>query len=467
MPLSRGPMANCLGEHAVVIGGSLTGLMTARVLADHFESVTVLERDHVESGPALHKSVLQGNHAHGLLLGGQQVMAMLYPGFLASLNKLGSVRCRMGKEWVFYGPFGKAYTVGGSVREPRDFGIDFYLQSRGLLEYCVRQSTLEYTNVKFQKECAVQGLLCRAGHVDGVRYSKDGELRSLDSDLVVDASGCGSRAPRWLREVGFESPAETAIGIDLAYASTKFRIPEDCDRQERLLGFDWGLAPDFPNSALLEIIEGDLWLVTLAGRFGNYPPHDEAGFLAFTRLLHTSRLFELIKDAERVADITTYRYPTALQRHYERLGVFPEGFVVLGDAITSFNPVYGQGMSVAALQVQSLQQLLAARALEGQGLGGLAMSFFPEARDVAGNAWTLAANLDLAYPQTQGERPPDLKEQLAYFAAVETLAAEDIEVHRRLIEVVSLCAPMSALSEEPLRSRVLEEQRNHPEHYNF
>ncbi len=394
-------------------------------------------------------------------------MASLYPNFLTKLDEFGSIRCALGKECVLYGPFGKAYAFTRSVREPRDFGVDFYQQSRGLLEYCVRQCTLDCTNVKFQNECAVQGVVCRSSHVEGVRYNRNGDSSFLAAELVVDAGGRGSHAPRWLRELGFQSPAETSIGVDLAYASTKFRVPEDCDRQERLIGFDWAIAPDCPNHGILEIIEGDLWHVTLSGRFGKYPPHDEAGFLAFAKSLHTARLYELIKDAERVADITTYRYPTAVQRHYERLPAFPEGFVVVGDAIASFNPVYGQGMSVAALQVQAFQQSLVERAREGHGLGGLAMSFFPKAADVAGNAWTLAANLDLAYPQTQGERPPDLKEQLAYSTALDALASEDVEVHRLLIEVGSLCKPLSALNEEPLRSRALAEQRKHPEKYNF
>jgi 2-polyprenyl-6-methoxyphenol hydroxylase-like FAD-dependent oxidoreductase len=458
---------NCLGEHAVVIGGSLAGLMTARVLADHFESVTVLERDRIESEPMLHRSIPQGNHLHGLLAGGQRVMASLYPNFLQKLDELGSVRCAVGREMVLYGFFGKAYTFTGSVREPRDFGVDFYQQSRGLLEYCVRQCTLDCKNVKFQNECSVQGLVSRSGHVEGVRFNNHGESSFVAANLVVDAGGRGSHAPRWLQELGFQSPTETAIGVDLAYASTKFHVPADCDRQERFIGFDWGIAPDCPSSGLLEIIEGNLWHVTLAGRFGQYPPQEEAGFLAFAKSLQTPRLYELIKDAERVADITTYRYPTAVRRHYERLPAFPEGFVVLGDAIASFNPVWGQGMSVAALQVEAFQELLTERAKERRGLEGLAMTFFPKAAEVADNAWTLAANLDLSYPQTQGERPPDLKERLAYFAAVDALAPDDAEVQRLLIEVGNLCKPLSALNEEPLRSRVLAEQRKHPEKYNF
>src|SRR5882724_12326148 len=139
-------MRNHLGQHAVVIGGSMAGLMTAQVLADYFDSVTVLERDHIEEQPTLHKSIPQGNHLHGVLTGGLQVMASLYPGFREKLATLGSVRYRMGKEVVNYHPTGKAYSGSGTVREPQDLGIDWYAQSRGLLEYCVRQCTLEFTN---------------------------------------------------------------------------------------------------------------------------------------------------------------------------------------------------------------------------------------------------------------------------------------------------------------------------------
>jgi 2-polyprenyl-6-methoxyphenol hydroxylase-like FAD-dependent oxidoreductase len=142
-------MANRLGESAVVIGGSMAGLMTARVLADHFETVTVLERDQIESRPALHKSIPQGNHLHLLLPGGQQVMASLYPGLFENLEKMGSRRARLGRDFIVHLESGKAYTLSGSAREPSDLGIDFYCQSRGLLEYCVREATLQHANITF------------------------------------------------------------------------------------------------------------------------------------------------------------------------------------------------------------------------------------------------------------------------------------------------------------------------------
>src|SRR5215471_8211468 len=297
-------MEKRLGQHAVVIGGSLAGLMTARVLAEHFDTVTVLERDHIEDRPALHQSIPQGNHLHGLLLGGQQVMAALYPGFLDRLTTLGAVRCRAGTEFAVYRPDGKAYSVTGTVREPRDLGFDITCHSRGLLEYCVRQCTLEHTNITFASESTVQGLVYADGRVRGVRYQQSGEARSLAADLVVDTGGRGSHAPRWLTELGFQAPAETIIGVDIAYASAKFRVPETYDEPERLL-ICLGLAPDFPDGAIMEIIEDNLWHVTLAGRFGHYPPREVEGFFAFAKSLYTYKVYDLIKDAERVTDIVS------------------------------------------------------------------------------------------------------------------------------------------------------------------
>jgi len=344
------------------------------------------------------------------------------------------------------------------VREPQYLGFDAHCQSQGLLQDCGRQCTLALATVKFASDIAVQGLVYENGRVQGVRYDHDGRAHSLAADFVVDAGGRGSHALRWLTELGFGVPEETTIGVDLAYSSTKFRVPDSYDEPERMLIF-FGLSPHLPSGGIMEEIEDKAWHLTLVGRFGEYPPTDEEGFLAFAKSLYSPKLYALIKDAERVADIIHYRFPSSVHRHYERLTAFPEGFLVLGDAICSFNPVYGQGMSVAALQVKALQHLLTERATGAQGLEGLALAFLPKAAEEIVTPWTLAANQDLAYPQTRGIRPPNLEESAAYFAALNALAAEDGEVHRLLAEVFHLAKPLSVLIEEPLRSRVLKQIR--------
>lgn len=444
-------MASQLGQHAVIIGGSVAGLTAARVLSERFVRVTVLERDAIAVRPEVRKSVPQGRHFHTLLFGGEQALSALYPGFTDRLRAMGAVRWRVGVQNAIIRPDGKVRTAAlGSVRELRDLGFDAYNQSRAVLEHCIRQATAEITNVELRAGTNVQGLALESGRVRGVRCDD----ATVAAELVVDASGRGSRAPRWLAELGFQPPQETSIGVDLGYASTRFRTPDSCAVPERMLGF-FGPAPRYTRGAYLAAIEDGQWIVTLVGRFGAFPPTDEAGFLAFAESLHTPLLHELIKDAERVAEIASFRYAQSVHRHYERLEAFPKGFLVIGDAVCSFNPVYGQGMSTAAQQAKALQQVVA----EAAGLDGLAQAFFPRAAEVISAPWALTASADLAFPQTKGDRSGLSEERARYFIALGELMNEDIEVHRLVAEVLHLAKPLSCLMQEPLRSRVTERQR--------
>lgn len=446
-------MTNRLGAHAVVIGGSIAGLMTARVLADFFDHVTILERDRLEDRPVIHKSIPQGNHAHALLYGGEQIMAGFYPGFGEDLEALGAVRWRAGCDVAWYRPDGKAYSLTGSVREPRDLGFTGHVMSRGVLEYLLRKRTVALPNVTLEQGVAARGMLHDNGRVCGVTAERDDGSHRFEAELVIDAGGRGSHAQRWLAELGLPAPAETTIGVDFAYTSAKFRKPATAHGAEPII-LVGGPPPDVRGAGLFEI-EEDVWHLSLAGRFGDYPPTDEAGFMAFARSLPSPALYEMIKDAERITEITHHRFPTSIQRHYERMPSFPEGFLILGDAICSFNPVYGQGMTSASLQAHALQTILCDRATNGGGIGGLAGTFFPKAAEVISTPWILAANFDFAYPQTRGERPPAMEEGARYFVALDALQVEDIEVQRLIVEVFQLVKPLSALWEDAIRERVL------------
>jgi 2-polyprenyl-6-methoxyphenol hydroxylase-like FAD-dependent oxidoreductase len=443
-------MAERLGEHAVVIGGSMAGLMTARVLADFFRWVTVFERDQIEDRPAIHKSIPQGNHVHALLLGGQRVMSDLFPGFTEEMKSAGAVPYTISRDLVWYGPGGKGYSVSGSVRDPRDFGFGSYSLSRGLLEHLMRRRTAALANVKIETGLAIEGLVHDDGRVRGVR-TRAGGSQEIEADLVVDAGGRTSHAPRWLAAMGMPTAEETTIGVDFAYTSTKFR---NTGGLEEPLSFFGGPPPNTRGGAIFAI-EDDTWHVALGGRFGDYPPTDVDGFFAYAKGIPNPGLYEAIKDAERIADLSHHRFATSVQRHYERLAVFPENFLVVGDAIASFNPVYGQGMSSAAQQVAALDQILRERASESRTIAGIATVFFAKAAEVISAPWMLAASADFAYPQTKGERPPGFAEAGAYFAALDAMQAEDVEVSRLLAEVFQLTKPLSVLLEEPLRTRVM------------
>jgi 2-polyprenyl-6-methoxyphenol hydroxylase-like FAD-dependent oxidoreductase len=449
-------MASSLGENAVVIGGSIAGLVTARVLSDHFEHVTILERDHIEPRPQVRKSTPQGSHLHAVLLGGLQVLSRLYPNFTARLHEMGAVPNRITRDAPVYRPDGVSYSLTGTVKEPRDLGFQLYSQSRGLLEHCLRQCTLAVPSISFECDAPVETLIHRKGRVEGVRYRRAGEPLSLASDLVVDCGGRSSHARRWLAESGFESPSETVIGVDFAYSSTKY-INLNYDRESGTFASFVGPPPKYTRGAALVLIENNVWQVSAAGRFGDYPPRDEPGFIDFVKNLPTAKLYEALRSAERVDEIAHHRFPNSVLRHYERLESFPERFIVLGDAICSFNPVYGQGMSSAVLQADALAHILAERACEPNGLEAISAAFFPRAAEVVSTPWTLAANFDFSYPQTKGERPQISSDGLRYFLILDALSAEDIEVQKTLWEVFNLTRPLSVLWEEPLRSRVYEQ----------
>jgi len=450
-----------LGECAIVIGGSLAGLMTARVLADHFTRVLVLERDNLEDDFTVHKSVPQGHHAHGLMIGGQLAMARLYPGFIENLQHLGAVETRAGEQFVILTPGGAAYSFGGAVKAPRYFGVKIYEMGRGLLEYSVRQCTKQFKNIELLSNCMVQQLICRDGRIRGVVCLQGGAPKSIEANLVTDAGGRGSHTPLWLRDLGFAPPEETVIGVDFAYTTAKFRIPGYAEPERMFYAF--GPGPNYPKMGFLAENEGQVWLLSLGGRFGDYPPVDEDGFLAFTKSLHTLKLYEMVKDAERVSDFSHFRFPTSLWRHYEKMEKVPEGFIVLGDAVASFNPVYAQGMTSAALQAEALQLLLNEWSENTSELRGLPKAFFAKSAEVVSAPWGLAAQSDFAFPQTRGERPVATDDTGAYLAAVEALSIDDIQIQALVWNVFGLAKPLSTLWEEPLRSRVIERMRTMPE----
>ena len=253
-------MSSRLGENAVVIGGSIAGLVTARVLSDYFEHVTILERDHIEPRPQVHKSTPQGDHLHAVLLGGLQVLSRLYPNFTAILQDMGAVPNRITRDAPVYLPEGVAYSLTGTVKEPRDLGFQLYSQSRGLLEHCLRQCSLAVPSITLECDAPVEALIHRNGRVEGVQYRRAGEPLSLASDLVVDCGGRGSHARRWLTDNGFESPTVTIIGIDFAYSSSKFINPNH-DRESGTLVAFGGRPPKYTRGAALVLIEDGVWQV--------------------------------------------------------------------------------------------------------------------------------------------------------------------------------------------------------------
>lgn len=385
--------------HAVVIGSSMGGLLHARVLAGHFDRVTMVERDALPDAPEPRKGTPQARHVHVLLEAGKNVLDQLFPGIAQELLRAGATLVDAGRDvaWLHLGAWKIRY----------ESGIETILCTRPLLEWHVRRRVRELGNVEIRERCAATGLLTdpARSQVTGVRLHGPGGEETLPADLVVDASGRGTHAPRWLDELGYGRPDVEAVDIDLAYASRVYRRPASFLGEWKLL-MEYPRSPETWRAGLICNIENDRWLVTLNGYFGDHPPADDVGFLAFARSLPSPDLFHYLCEATPLTEVVVHKFPSSRWLRYDRLPGWPEGFVVTADAVCSFNPLFGQGMSVASLGARFLDECLTRT--RARDLRGLAPRFQRRLPGIIRLPWLLATILDLHYPQARGARPVGL-----------------------------------------------------------
>ena len=437
-----------LGRRAIVIGSSITGLMAARVVSDYFEEVLILERDWLSDDCTLHRSVPQGHHPHGLLHGGFEVMSSLYDDFGSFLKQHGAVTVRAGSGIAFYGRNGKSYCSSSMQVNPEDFGFDTYSQSRELLEFCLRKKTLAYANITLQPETMVFGISVNNGRIHGVRSLSGcgGQDINIHADLVINACGRANRVAKWLEECGYPAPEKTVFPVDIGYASARYQIPADY-KDDVLTHVIKDYEEHSLRAGLVSTIENNQWMVALLGRFGDYPKANEEDFLSFAKSLVSTKLYDLISDAKRLGNIIRYKYPESVRYHYEQLADYPEGFLVMGDAACSFNPIYGQGMSAAALQVKLLQRLLSTCVKRGVGLKSIARDYYPKAAEYTETPWLLAALSDKKHPQVGIEPSEQLSALAKCLGEVRRRAVDDSSMRKLQAEVFHLLKPVSAFDE--------------------
>jgi 2-polyprenyl-6-methoxyphenol hydroxylase-like FAD-dependent oxidoreductase len=291
--------------------------------------------------------------------------------------------------------------------------------------------------------------------VAGVRYENgSGTSETITADLVVDASGRGVPTFGLLQSIGHPPPEATTIGIDIGYATSIFSIPDDAPTDWKGV-MTFGQAPQNSRGGLMLPLEGNRWMVTVGGRHGDVPPGDEEGFLTYAKALRTPTIYNAISHSKRLDGVARYGFPESIRRHFERLDAFPRGLLPLGDAICRFNPVYGQGMSVAALEACLLKTLLERLGEDGDPIAGLASTFFAEMQTLIETPWSVAL-LDFAFPETRGQRPTDFEATFKFGIALTRLAAEDPAVHKLTLEVQHLLKPRSAYRDPALMQRVFE-----------
>ena len=409
----------------------MAGLLAAHVLSDHFETVTILERDEFPANVADRRGVPQGRHAHGLLAKGAERLAAFFPGIREDLAAEGAIALDMGTSmlWYHYGGF----------KASQPTGLIGTLQSRALLETAVRRRVLALPNVIVIQGRDAEGLMFND---DRTRVTGVYAGEPIEADLVIDCTGRGSQTSAMLRQAGYKAPPESVVKVDVGYSTRIYRrTATDLPPGKQVLM----VSPEAPRERRMACclpIEGDRWYVSLGGWHKDYPPTDAAGFLEFARSLPVPDVFNLISRAEPLTDAVPHRLPSNLRRHYEKLERFPEGLLVLGDGVCSFNPIFGQGMTSAALQATALDDLLrrgsAARPY-------FASVYFEAVAKVVDIPWASAVSEDFRFAETTGPKPGGTDFINRYVAAVHRAATRDSYVFGEFLKVMNLLARPESL----------------------
>lgn len=443
-------MNGYLGDRAVVLGGSMGGVLAARVLAEFYHEVLVVDRDKVLGVSSPRKGAPHTVHAHGLHARGHLIMEELFPNFTDELSAAGVPTGDLGEmRWYF----------DAKQLRPARTGLISITAPRPVLEHHVRSRVAHLPNVKFLEEHDILGLVGTPdrSRIVGVRVQPRAPHATeevLDADLVVDATGRGSRTPAWLEEFGYQRPEEERIKIGLAYTTRHYRTrPEWFDGVQSINPV---ASPENPRGAFFGQVGPDTCILSLTGILGDYPPTEPEAFLEFAKSLPVPDVYEAIQDGEALDDPVSFRFPASVRRRYERLTRLPERLLILGDAVCSFNPVYGQGMSVAAIESLTLRDHLR------QGRPPQPQRFFKDIARVIDTPWEISAGGDLDFPQVEGHRTLKVRFGNAYMARLRHAATKDAEVTNGFMRVAGLVDPPQALMRPAMLRRVLRHSVRRP-----
>jgi 2-polyprenyl-6-methoxyphenol hydroxylase-like FAD-dependent oxidoreductase len=442
-----------VGDHAIVVGGSIAGLLCARVLADSFANVSIIETDKLPGTPRARKGVPQSVQPHVLLTRGYRILEELFPGIGAELTTVGALTIDWAREFHFFD------RGGWSVSADSPSDLVSCTCSRPLLEWAIRRRLSDFSQVRFVEKHRVTGLLCNPSktQVTGVHLRSIGGSTEdeLQASLVVDASGRRSQAPHWLETLGFTPPSETVVNPFLGYATRRYLEPKGFQTDWKVMLISHS-PPHGTRLGYLAKIEGGEWIATLGGYGGDFPPLDNSGFLEFARSLPSPKFYEAIKDAEPVSPIYAHRATANRLRHYEKL-MLPQGFVALGDAVCALCPVYGQGMTVSALSAMVLRDWLSQRHSRSPD-GSLIPSRFQKSLAKSNSlSWTLATGQDSRFPTTSGGSKPSRLGGLLhwYTNRLLQLAKEEQDLHALLIEITHMLKSPIAFYHPKVVFRVL------------
>jgi 2-polyprenyl-6-methoxyphenol hydroxylase-like FAD-dependent oxidoreductase len=413
--------------HAIVLGASMAGMLAARVLADHAR-VTIVERDPLPDAPEPRRGVPQAHHLHALLARGMTALEEWFPGIREEMSAAGGVIADIGKQIAWLGPF------GWMSRHSR--GLSTVSATRSFIDVHVRGRLRRDARIAWIDGVRAAGLVLDPSRrrVTGVR-TEDG--RTLEANLVVDATGRGSALPTWLREHGLVTPRETVVDAGCVYASALVRLARPMPNGWKTVIL-LGAPPQVLSAGAMSLVEDGRTIVTLQGFGGKVPPDDVPSALAYARALRSPIVADMLADAEWLTPLRTTRSTANRRRHYEGL-TMPAGILAIGDALCAFNPVYGQGMTVAALQAEALSKLLAENGTRLDDGSFVERTHRVFARTIE-FPWMAATGEDFRLETTRGERTRGVRVMHAYLDRVFAASVKDADIARKLIQVFNLTA---------------------------
>jgi 2-polyprenyl-6-methoxyphenol hydroxylase-like FAD-dependent oxidoreductase len=424
-------------QHAVIIGGSIGGMTAAKALAPHFAKVTLIERDVLVDDAEPRRGVPQGNQPHGILQRGRKELDALFPGLMDALKAQGAFEFDGSAQMARFTPYGWA---------PRydDIGASAFACTRPLLEKTIRALLkAQCPNVSFLDGTRVSELIYQKRGdevwVTGVRTDHDDPMRrELGADVVVDATGRGTKTYKWMQEVGLPLPKEVRVDSKCNYATRHYRAPAEAQ------GWWWkallidSAPPEHTRAVSILSVEKGRWIVTAIGVNGDYAPTDEAGWLAFIESARSPLAAEVLRRAEPLTDVVQNRTTVNIWRHMHAYTGKLSGLLLMGDCVCGFNPSYGQGMTASALAAQSLAERLRKH---GGPLDYRFMKkhYASQARWIE-EGWAYSTTLDLRWPQTQGEKPPLYGLMRYCTSLLEQVAIHDRVMMRKIIPLLDFGA---------------------------
>ncbi|MCU4767399.1 FAD-dependent oxidoreductase [Bacillus toyonensis] len=414
---------------AIVIGGSMAGKFAAKALSTSFKEVIILEVGDKWDGKASRKRVPQSDHPHVLLKGGEKAIEELFPTITNELIKAGSIINNFTRDLKWH--------QFGLWKQPFIGEVHMIQQSRPLLEWHIQKRIDQISNITITYKTLVNGLLVdgKLNKVCGVKvkYLETGMQEEVHADIVVDASGFGSKSMEWLREYEIEVQEEK-VRIDLFYATKMFQLKEN----EELDCCNMLMSPSFPKNpygVLIQTIEDNRYFVTFSGYANEKAPQTDDEFYDFAENLSISNVTEFLNKAEGITDIKTYKIPYQVRRRFDLVNNVPEGLLVVGDAQCRFDPVFGQGVSVAAMEAHQLQLLLQSRKQLDKTF---TQQFYKKTADIIEIPWDMTTTEISRHPQLKRELTTKQKFQLWYTKQIYRLSASDSDVYIRLVRVMNL-----------------------------